>query len=211
MGSYGRARLHSAPTDGGGCGRQPMAIAMPTVYDLRSDPERFLWLEAGDLPWEMREAYFRTDPMLPAWPTELRLNPLIVETADLAKPLGDHPQWATGIPVFSGTAVEHLRAMLLPAGELLPVHVGEEPYYAFHLLDYIDALDPAASVIERGPTGLVFNIHRYSFRPGAIPPDRIFRIREQRTHLFCGDAVVSRIESVGLKGFVPVQVWTDND
>jgi hypothetical protein len=184
---------------------------MPAIYDLRSDPERFLWLEAGELPWELRDAYFRTEPMLAAWPKELRLNPLIVEPMDLAKPLGDYPQWATGMPMFSGTAVEQLLGMLLPAGELLPVHVGEEPYYAYHPLDYIDALDPEASVIERGPTGVVLKIHRYSFRPGAVPRDRVFRIREQRTRLFGGEAVVSRIESAGLRGFVPVRVWADVD
>jgi len=141
-------------------------------------------------------------------PSEGRWRPISMELIPDRKrqrelPVGDFPAIFTGMmPALSQRAVEVLRDLLEPVGELLPLACDQEPLWVFNCTRFADVLDEAASELSRFPSsGRIMNIRRHVWRP-EVDQETCFRLPQlHRSVVYVTDVVVERMRSAGLLGY----------
>jgi hypothetical protein len=134
----------------------------------------------------------------------------------------DYPTISLRIPMFSRRAVDVLRDLLAPNGELLPLDsdAGPDAYWAYNVTTVADVLDREKSDVEwldidrlrlkRGePVQLIAaqNIRHYEFIREMLEPLCIFRLVEMPMYFYVTDTFTSRVAKHDLKGFNFKPVW----
>ena len=122
----------------------------------------------------------------------------------------DYPCVDFVIPAFSQRAIEVLRPLLEPHGELLPLESQTKSrFYIFNILTITDALDRSRSHCsfwcDRPTTAT--GIDHFEFHRNKLAGLSIFRIRELPMSVFVTNAFKERVEGAGLAGFRFSKVW----
>lgn len=121
----------------------------------------------------------------------------------------DYPGFG-GRPAFSQRAVDLLRDLLEPNGELLPLRHKIGIYYYFNCTCMSDCLD-----LERSKTtkvkgrngGVIADINGLVFNNDMLEDLTIFRIRTLPMHQFCSQRLVDRVKATGLQAFSFTLIW----
>ncbi len=122
----------------------------------------------------------------------------------------DYPCVDMALPVFSERAVESLRDVLEPNGEILPLLTNTHTmFFFFNILTISDALDRDKSSCEFwcDPPTTATNIEFFVFDSKKIQGLSIFRIRELPMSVFVTNLFVDKVESARLQGFDFTKVW----
>ncbi|MDF2631173.1 MAG: hypothetical protein K0R39_5004 [Symbiobacteriaceae bacterium] len=122
--------------------------------------------------------------------------------------LSDFPSLRRGSTVFSRRAIDGLRDLLEPNGEILPADFSEADYALYNVTTLLNTLDEERSEIERFRDGRVMDIFKYTFLPDRLGTAAIFKL-VQATFLepFVTDQFVERVRDLKLTGFEFKQVW----
>jgi hypothetical protein len=180
-----------------------------TVYRLQADSDRFQNL----VPMDDNERAKLEDRFDGTWignswvPVRVRV---LRGPNNEGLPAGDFPSLGGVVPVFSLRAIDGLRDLLEPCGELLPLEIIAGDYVAFNTTAVLDALDSERSSIVRfRSSGRVMDIERYAFKPEALGTASIFKLPETRwSRTYVDQAFVDRVEGLRLTGFDFRRVWT---
>jgi hypothetical protein len=106
-------------------------------------------------------------------------------------------------PAFSERAVNALRELLEPNGEILPLRTPTKGrYYAFNITTIAEALDLKKSKLET-----LADCSRFEFIPKNLKGLSIFILRELPMEAFVTETFVRRVREHGLNGFVFLKVW----
>jgi hypothetical protein len=126
----------------------------------------------------------------------------------LGTTIGDYSKVGT-VPAFSARAVEEIGDLLIPFGELLPLVVNDERYFAFNATCIADALDEGESDVKRFASGGIMMVTRYGFRSDVVAELTVFKIPQLlRAYTFVTDRFVARVTQTDLSGFGFDKVWT---
>jgi hypothetical protein len=121
----------------------------------------------------------------------------------------DFPWFILGF-VMSGRAVNALRDMLEPHGEILPLICKDGEYWYYFPTSICDALDLTHSQYERYESGEVMHIDRYVLKPQSITaPLFLLKGCVLQSHTLVTDQFVDRVKQAGLQGFRFELVWSD--
>ena len=126
------------------------------------------------------------------------------------QPYHDYPSPGSETAIFSRRAVETLKDLLLPSGELLPTITQTGEYYVYNILHKSDAFDVTASIAEFMPSSgkeTAFSIERYELRPEKMGNHAVFRLREDPASIMVTDRFKERVEKAGLNGFFFAKIW----
>lgn len=175
------------------------------VLKLRPDVDRYRWLALVEESDARVLSNLHDGPIGAAW-KPLRVE-WIEEDVSTGKPKGDFPTLGT-TPVFSQRAVDALLDLLLENGEILPLDIEGESYFAYNATRTLDALDEHRSKIVPFTTGGILDVTRYVFLPEKVSQSAIFRLPQLRGRVFVSDVFANRIQSAGLTGFELVEVWS---
>lgn len=120
----------------------------------------------------------------------------------------DSPWLGEHALIFRPRVVEALGWTLQEYGELLPLACSEAKLVMYNPTRVIDALDEAASSVQRFPGGRIFLIDRHVFRANAIGDTDVFKIPNLRVSpTFVSHRFVDRWNESGLSGLEFSQVW----
>jgi hypothetical protein len=142
----------------------------------------------------------------------IRLQPTWkpIEVRGRVRTFNDFPCVNLTRPAFSARAVEAMRDMLEPNGELLPLKTPEGAYYAYNTTTIADVLDARRSEVRwlpnQKPITAVF-IERYEFVAEKVRDLTIFRIPEEPANVFVTETFATRVRERGLRGFEFRKVW----
>lgn len=177
------------------------------IRKLNSDVDRYRWLALVDES-EMRIlSNLHDGPIGSAW-KPIRAEWIEEDVMD-GKSKSDFPTLGT-TPVFSERAVDTLLDLLVANGEILPLDVEGEKYFAYNPTRTVDALDEDRSVIVRFPaTGRILDIKQYVFLPAKLDGSAIFRLPMFRGRAFVTDEFSARVRDGDLTGFGLVDVWSN--
>jgi hypothetical protein len=126
------------------------------------------------------------------------------------QPYHDYPAPGSQTAIFSRRAVETLKDLLPPSGELLPTITQTGEYYVYNILHKSDAFDVAKSIAEFMPSSgkeTAISIERYELRPERIGNHAIFRLREDPASIMVTDRFKERVENAALNGFFFAKIW----
>ena len=126
------------------------------------------------------------------------------------QPYHDYPAASSQIPIFSRRAVNALKELLLPSGELLPVISDSGEYYVYNILHKSDAFDMAlskATFMSGSGKETAMSIERYELDPGKLGDHAIFRLREDPWSVMVTDQFKDRVDRSGLNGFFFARIW----
>jgi hypothetical protein len=105
-------------------------------------------------------------------------------------------------------AIAALHEMLLQYGELLPMHCAGAEIWLYNVTNVIDALDEAASTIDRFPDGRIILVKRPVLRKEVVGNDDIFKVSRRRADSICfSQRFVDLWRSAGLTGIEFDQIW----
>ncbi len=129
-------------------------------------------------------------------------------------PKTDFPTFTIATAVLSERAVERLRPILLPCGEILPLRLSNDRdlLYLFNVTRVIDAIDMKRSEFMRFPDGRIMHSTRLVFDPAKIPRDAFFFKSIQMgavTEIFAIEAAVAAVKKARLTGYEFRVAWTD--
>jgi hypothetical protein len=142
---------------------------------------------------------FKPRRLLPSW------RP--VKVTGRVRKTNDFP--AVGnVPVFSERAVDALRDLLEPAGELIPLETPLGNYFAYNPLITADVLDPGRAKIEwLVKPILISSIEDYQVVPEKLDGLSIFVLPYDPGHVMVTEAFAERAHQHGLRGMHFVRVW----
>lgn len=118
-------------------------------------------------------------------------------------PRGDFPCIFTGrMLAMSQRAVDTLRDLLEPVGEILPTTCEAEPLWLYNCTRYADVLDEEHSDLQRfTSSNRIMRIKRHVWKP-AVAAETIFRLPQiHNSPIYVTDTVVERIRSARLVGY----------
>jgi len=124
------------------------------------------------------------------------------------RPWNDYPCINLRVPVFSRRAVDALRDLLEPNGELLPLisEVGE--YYAYNVTTVADVLDEERSEVNWGlDRAYASRIIRFEFHPDRLEGLSIFRFPQTMNQYLVTEVFARRVREHRLQGFGLSKVW----
>jgi len=122
---------------------------------------------------------------------------------------GDTPGLSSHIPVFNAKAVEVLKDLLEPNGELLPIACDGVGLFLFNVTRFSDALDEANCDLVRFDDGRIMIIDRYSFIKAELVGEIAFKLRQEPlSWVYVTDPFVERVRVAKLKGFEFRLVWS---
>lgn len=111
-------------------------------------------------------------------------------------------------PAFSWRAVECLRDLLEPNGEVLPLRPENGAFFAYNLTTVADVLDLTRSEITWTSSGYcAISISRYEFREQCLKKLSIFRLPQHPGAVYVTDLFRSRVIKHGLGGFDFQLLW----
>lgn len=120
----------------------------------------------------------------------------------------DFPSINLDIPAFSRRAVEALRDLLEPNGELLSLISDVGEFFAYNVTTVADALDADRSEVTWGHDRLYASrIHRYEFDPDRLKGLVIFRLRQKMLDYYVTETFAQRVREHKLQGFDLAKVW----
>jgi hypothetical protein len=122
----------------------------------------------------------------------------------------DYPCVDLLLPAFSERAVEKLRPLLAPNGELLPLKSKTKTrFFLYNILTISDALDRKRSKSDSwlDPPTRAISIDYFEFHRNRLEGLSIFRIREYPVGVFVTNEFMDRVNFFGLKGFSFTKVW----
>jgi hypothetical protein len=116
----------------------------------------------------------------------------------------DYPCVNLTVPAFSRRAVDALRDLLEPNGELLPLASSGGEYYAYNITTVVDILDHQLSDIvwfdEKHDVAI--RVRRYECIPEKLTGLSIFRLVELPSSTFVHQVFIDRVGEHKLRGFV---------
>jgi hypothetical protein len=128
-------------------------------------------------------------------------------------PKTDFPSLVVGTAVLSARAVDRLRPILTPCGEILPIRCSNDPddFYLFNVTRIIDAVDMKHSRFQILPSGAIGKCERLVFDPEKLQSALFFKNTQMGTFydIFASQAVVDAVKKACLTGFDFTQVWSD--
>ena len=121
----------------------------------------------------------------------------------------DYPCLNFVFPTFSKKAVEVLRDLLVPNGEVLELNSNVGEYFFYNITKVVDALNVDKSRCEFwcSPPTTALKIDYYSFYADKIEGLSIFRIMEDPSGVIVSGEFKDRILQGGLKGFEFFKIW----
>lgn len=146
-------------------------------------------------------------------------SPIPLRYVKKGEPIGDFPAYGS-TPVFSGRAVEVLRDLLEPKGELLPTICPTHELWIYKVLRFVDVLDLVRSLIDwhpqlakdKGKPRRIERIRRYELIDDREPEAALFKIPQQPMFdVYVNSAFHDRVQEAGLLGFAFRQVWPTPD
>jgi hypothetical protein len=138
----------------------------------------------------------------------LRNQWIPLEVRGRVRKFNGYPTVGLTNPAFSAHAVEVLRDLLEPNGEILPLSSSLGDYFAFNVTTIGDVLEIKKSDIHWTVNNvLAFYIPTFSIVPGSLDDLVIFRLRQQPSQIYVTQPFVSRAEAHGLQGFNFIKVW----
>lgn len=180
-------------------------MPIPQVYLLQADVDNFRKTRAADKAGRDVLGTLRGEPILHKW------KPVRVSMYDTGKPIGDVTSLGADQPVLNPRAIEALRDLIEPYGELLPLDCGRQQWFLYHVTFVVDCFDQTKIEGDRFDDGRLFWIKRYAFIPERIRSLTVFRAPELQGGLFVTDVFKSRVESAGLLGFRLPAIWPRED
>lgn len=181
------------------------------IYQLKPDMENFQNLTlVNDNEFDRRMIInnFVGTPIGDQWlPLECKI---LFEEGVPEEPASDFPLFGT--PVFSKRAVEVLRDLLMPNGEILPLTFEgrQDMYFAFNTITVINALDEYHSEVTRFSDGKIMWINKYQFFSDKLKSAAIFKIPQSvRSLVYVKDKFVNKVNEAGLTGFNFAPLWSD--
>lgn len=179
-------------------------IRSPQVYLLRSDVDSFRTVNAIHKAGRDVLSGLCGRPVGDNWtPVRVRMGGL--------KPVGDVTSLGAHLPVFGPRAIEALRDLIEPYGELLPLHCGDQQWFAYHVTFFADCLDYEKIQGDRFDDGRMYAITSYAFLPARVRDLIVFRTPGLAGDLFVTEPFKSRVETAGLTGFRLPAVWPRQD
>lgn len=141
-------------------------------------------------------------PLTPTWSPQMVFGQV--------HPDNDYPCVNLTIPAFSERAVNALRDLLEPNGEILPLASPKGEYYAYNVTTVADVLNPDRSDIVwfDNNRDIAIRIRRYECIPDKLANLSIFRLVELPSSTFVHQAFVDRVNQHGLKGFAFTRVYS---
>jgi hypothetical protein len=139
----------------------------------------------------------------------LRLAPkwVPVEVVGRVRKFNDYPCVGMSHPAFSQRAVDALRDLLEPNGEILPLASPLGAYYHFNVTKVADVLDLKRSEIRWNIEPITAStIERYEFDPRQLEGLTIFVLPESPV-AYVTENFVERVKKHGLRGFRFIKVW----
>lgn len=129
--------------------------------------------------------------------------------------VNDYPTVGLCIPLFSHRAVEALRDLLEPNGEILPVECKTGQYHAYNVTTVADVLNRETSEIEFGlwyrlkkiEPVTAEQIQYYDFYADRLSGLSMFRIPERMSDYYVTEVFTQRVREHDLKGFNLRKVW----
>lgn len=176
------------------------------VYELHPDHNAYKTIASVER--RLFGSLFKGEPMGETWESvQMRL----LDEGKKKLKRGDFPGHPIA-PFFSRKAVDALKDILEPAGELLPVQCEDEVYYAYNVLNIVDAIDIGSSEVELFSDGTIMRFKRYVFTPAALEGQFVFKIPpwKHASTIFVTDSFKRRIEEAGLAGFKLELLWDEN-
>jgi hypothetical protein len=156
--------------------------------------------------------------LLDTWPSDWRANYMTWEPRSLratwrtpevignVRRFNDYPTlgWR---PAFSQRAVDMLRDLLEPNGELLPVRHRIGTYYFYNCTRMTNCVDLTKSKTIKLKDGIISRTEKLVFIDEMLTELSIFKVRTQLLEIFCTQRFVDRVEREGLQGFLFVPIW----
>jgi len=161
------------------------------------DHEELLDTEPPD--WIRKYKTWQPKSIKKNWPT-----PKVIGNV---RRFNDFPCINLSRPAFSQRAVDLLRDVLEPNGELLPVRHRIGTYYFYNCTRMVSAADLNQSDVIRLDGGLITRTNGLVFIDEVLDGLTIFKERTQLAQLFCTQTFMDRVESAGLQGFVFIPIW----
>ncbi len=125
---------------------------------------------------------------------------------------GDLPCLSSDLPVLSERAVDALRDLLEPAGELLEIQPPpgvDGRFQVFNVTRVLDAFDRAKCDADWVEGGGMWNFRRLAFRPETIAGIPIFRTQGLVGRLMVQAPFLERVTQAGLMGFAFIPHWPE--
>lgn len=177
------------------------------VFALKPVPDKYQLLSLSDEQAEQRLDWFAGKPIGDSW---VRFHVEVLRDEEYKnRQSSDFPSWG-GVPVFSRRAVDALRDLLEPNGEILALDCPDGEYFAYNVTRVVDALDELASDVKRFRDGDVMRILRHSFHPKRVAKQTIFKIPQfEHAHdIYVTDGFVAGVKTAGLIGFEFRELWS---
>jgi hypothetical protein len=169
----------------------------PLFHGLALDDSDLL--EVAPKDWIRNYKTWQPKSLQATWPTP--------EVIGDVRRFNDYPCINLSRPAFSQRAVDLLRDVLEPNGELLPVRHKIGTYYFYNCTRMVSAADLDKSDVVRLNGGLITRTNGLVFLADRLAGLTIFKERTQLSELFCTQDFVDRVESARLQGFVFVPIW----
>jgi hypothetical protein len=111
------------------------------------------------------------------------------------------------VPVLSTRAKQVVAPMLGDKAQWLPLTFDEQEYWLLNLLNIVDALDEAQSILCRLPDGKVIGIDGYALRPDLIVQEWMFKVSTAPFDVLVTERFRSLVEDNSLTGLHFQPVW----
>ncbi|SFH80401.1 imm11 family protein [Planctomicrobium piriforme] len=172
--------------EGFGMGEQPSLMGRRDRYDdLRTE-------------YDSKAKEWKTSRLAEIW------EPLRV--LGRVRPFNDFP-CVMDIPAFSVRAVEVLRDILEPNGELLPLDTSVGSYYLFNCMTVADIIDFERSKIDFLNKQTILDIDHLEVYEDRLDGLSIFQMRKYPNRCLVTDSVARRIREAKLEGFEFQKMW----
>lgn len=111
--------------------------------------------------------------------------------------------------VMRQRALDVLRPIVEPHGEVLPLALGGETLFMLNVTTVVDGLDQALSEIVRFDSGDIMDVPRHAFRADVIRGVDVFKLSELRSSsVYVTGKVIQAALAAGLDGFAWQKLWS---
>lgn len=167
-------------------------------YIIDSDANKYESLGPVNIEETISMLSFDGTPKKAKW-FPVKVQPYF-DTSGVRLPKSDFPCFTE--PAFSRKAIEVLRDLLEPNGEILPIICDKDEYFTFNTTRIIDALNFEKSDVKYfKSSGGVMRINKFVFKKELQLPN-FFRIPQVVKICFVDDEFKKRVEEHNLVGFV---------
>ena len=128
-------------------------------------------------------------------------------------PRTDFPSLGYETAIMSARAVDRLRPILVPCGEILPIRLSNDPekFFLFNVTRLINAVDMERSKFDRFPGGLIASWESLAFDPNLLTDALFFKTVQLGAvyEIYVTQAVVDAVKKARVTGFDFKLEWTD--